>query len=295
MSEFLTIRDIPRKLHEFAFKAQSAKKAAAFRIGLGIVTLWMELLYAAKITEYFTNDGYFSNAFLHAQGNLSVLTFVDSTWIIYLLYGLLVVATVLFTLGIKSRIMAGAVCILLVSFMTRNTLLEYGGDRLMLALFAFATFLRTDRAYTLQWYQRFVPTTPSIPGWPLRLIQTQVALMYLFTAIQKSSATQHLDGTYLFSLLNNPNFALFDMPWAGSVLPVLAMTGYATILAEYAFIFLVWSRRTNLPMIGVMVLFHLGIIATMNVYLFTPLMLAALIACLDDRAIANVLKKPRRR
>lgn len=288
------------RAYQFIFKPQSANKVAIFRIAFGGVALLSELLNLSHLTQYYTNSGYFDNSLIrHMEGlsHISPLSYISSSTVVVALYWLLIVATICFITGFYSRPAAIIVFVLLLSFGQRNVLLQYGGDRIQRDAFFFCMFLRADSALSLRNYIFKRPDDKSVSGWPVRLIQIQVAFMYFFTAILKIATPQWRQGSYLYSLLNNPNFALFHVPWIKDFALFLALSAYAVLLLEFSFIFLVWWRKTNLPIVLLLVGEHLGIMLTMNATYFSAIMFPLLFLCVDDyyiRSFTSWWKRQRR-
>ncbi|MEX1097699.1 MAG: HTTM domain-containing protein [Planctomycetales bacterium] len=124
---------------------------------------------------------------------------------------------------------------------------------------------------------------PLTPAWPRRLMQILVCLVYLGAAATKFRTPDFATGDLLF-------FSLLDLRWGGEWLgmwlvahpKLLVLSSYATLLFETAFPLLVWVPRLRRPMLVAAVLFHLSLGYIMTLFVFTPVMLAALCAFLDE-------------
>lgn len=276
---------VVKRLYAFIFKPQSAVKVGVFRIAFGLIAICSELLNLSHLTQYYTTDGYFSNqlvSHLNGLAHGSLLNYISSPQLVIGLYWLLIIATACFTLGLYSRLAAVMIFVLLQSFDQRNVLLLYGGDRVLLIVFFFCMFLQSDAALSLRNYLGKRKPPKYVYGAAVRLIQIQVAFMYFFTAVLKVASPQWRDGTFLYSLLNNPNFALFHLPWLKHFPLPLAIATLLVLCLELSYIFLVWWRRLNPYIITAMAMEHTGILLLMNATYFSEIMLTVLILCLDD-------------
>jgi hypothetical protein len=113
------------------------------------------------------------------------------------------------------------------------------------------------------------------PGWGLRLLQLQMALIYLSAALEKLSGESWLNGTALyyvsrlddyFGRFSVPN-AIFDSPG------IVALLTWFVVLVELAVPFLIWFRETRLPCVAAAILFHLANEWTMHLFLFHWIMI----------------------
>lgn len=120
-----------------------------------------------------------------------------------------------------------------------------------------------------------------MPVWPLRLCQLQVAIMYLATAIWKHQGSDWRDGSALYWALSDPRFARLnlDAVLASSTGQLsLQLFTWGTLILEYALPFLLFWPRTRRAAVLSGIALHLGILATMRVGLFTPMVMASYVA-----------------
>jgi hypothetical protein len=124
-------------------------------------------------------------------------------------------------------------------------------------------------------------TPPALqPIWPLRLVQYQLSLLYLSTALWKLANPEWRSGLALHYVLNGATYR--RTPW---LLPAELFAGtvlltYFTLFWELTFPVLIWSRlRPVVLWCGVAL--HVGMWVTMEVGVFSPTILAAYVAFLD--------------
>ena len=209
-------------------------------------------------------------------------------------------------IGLLPRLNALALFVWLVSFQVRNDIINDGEDCLMRMLGFFMIWLPSGHCWSVnslirhlwQVRQRGQETGDRgqgtdegsrvdclAPGWPLRLLQIEMAAMFLSSGLMKAAGEPWLDGTALYyvSRLTDffgrfpvPAFA-FDTPWI-----VAAMT-WSVLVAELSIPILIWFRETRVPCLLVLLAFHLANEWTMNLFLFHWLMLCGWMAFLSPR------------
>lgn len=131
------------------------------------------------------------------------------------------------------------------------------------------------------------------PIWPLRLIQYQVALIYMNSGVWKYFGAPWREGTAIHYALNANVFHRFPgltPEWTFA----LGVAGtYITLLWELLFPLLVFWRRTRAVTLAVGVALHLGVWTTLEVGPFSWMMLASYIAFLEPRRVAALVDRIR--
>jgi vitamin K-dependent gamma-carboxylase-like protein len=132
--------------------------------------------------------------------------------------------------------------------------------------------------------------TPDLPAphsviAPLRLIQFQIALVYLSTGLWKLHSPLWRDGSALHYVLNTNVFHRFPYALPVSFEPVLTLATYATLLWELSFAFLVLYGPTRRLALAAGVLVHLGMMTAIEIGPFSLVMLAGYVAFLDPNRI----------
>jgi hypothetical protein len=210
-------------------------------------------------------------------------------------YGLLVAHAILLTAGWHTRIQAVCVLVWLTSFHNRNIAIVDGEDTLF-RLFAFYLALcPSGWAWSLDARRRKSDEPPPIP-WALRLFQLQICVIYLSSAIEKTSGHDWTSGTALyyvarlddtFGKLPIPAFP-FETLWM-----IKAMT-WSVLALEWALPVFLWVKRTRRLAVVVAIAFHLAIDSTMNLFLFHWLMILGLLSFLDYDELAAPFRRLRR-
>jgi hypothetical protein len=213
-----------------------------------------------------------------------VLVGVGSETAILALYGLLLLASLAYTLGVRARL-AGAVALLLhVLFWTRNPF-AYNG--------AWAEFLVAPMLYTLAapigrhwsveaWWRRRQGAAPASwtgPGWPLRLLQINACTLYLAAGASRLDKASWLNGEMVFVVLSGATHSRWVLDWS-PWMPLLKLATWAALLLEALAPVVLWlgplGRAWALALVGL----HLGLEATMNIGMWSPVAIACLLSFL---------------
>lgn len=194
--------------------------------------------------------------------------------------------------GYKTRISTIVTWILLLSLQNANPLLLNSGDVYLRLLLFWAIFLPWGARYSVDAWQVSPNKIPSIAGgWPAIAFIVQICLLYLFTGLYKYSPEWIPEGTSVQYALSLKQMA---KPLAGKLLAfpfLLKLLSYTTIFLELAATVLILSpvknHLTRSVAVASLILFHLGIHATMMVGLFSFVSIAALIGLLPIYAFES--------
>ena len=129
------------------------------------------------------------------------------------------------------------------------------------------------------------------PIWPLRLIQTQVAMIYVTSGLFKLLGAMWRDGSAVYYTTGQNVYGrIFHIyPFPPSFDWVLTLLTYGTVLWEIGFPFMLMNRTTRRVALVSGVAMHLGIWAMMEVGPFTWMMLASYVAFLDPEKVRRAL------
>jgi uncharacterized membrane protein YphA (DoxX/SURF4 family) len=121
--------------------------------------------------------------------------------------------------------------------------------------------------------------------WPLRLIQFQIALIYFVSGWVKFQSPEWLDGTIMQYVLIHPQYSRWD-GWGFIDNPLITglLAGLAGFIRwwELLFPFLLINTYTRRVSLLIGVLFHLGLLLTMNLRWFPVIMLSLYPALLSN-------------
>lgn len=174
-------------------------------------------------------------------------------------------AAVFFTLGLRTRLATVALFIIQSSMNHANPMVVNGEDLVVRMLLFYGIFAPLGAAFALDSKyggSRYGTkrTGGPMPVWALRLMQINIAGVYLFSLpVKLASDASWLNGEALYWVMMTSTWNRWPVQswfYEGSLSLVLTA---ATVLAEGLFPILVLFRRTRLPMVAVMACFHLGL------------------------------------
>jgi hypothetical protein len=269
-------------LRKWFFAQGDASAAAAIRIafgGLALFTLWdlypvMGLLLGH--TGYF---GTIDQRYLPGISITNLLYYYDSNLALRIWFVVAIFATAFTLLGLYTRVVVPLSLFCLVLAHHRNPFMLFGADMVLFNIGLWLLFLKSDRAWSVDdWVRQRLghPKPRVIPLWPVRVIQIQIALIYLRTALAKLGTEPWQDGSavyYALSVLGNDVFPQI-MHWK---LPLSLLT-YGTLGIEFSFPFLVFWPPTRWFAILSVVMLHIGIDLLMSIRLFGLVMIAGLVS-----------------
>ncbi|HET9623756.1 MAG TPA: HTTM domain-containing protein [Kofleriaceae bacterium] len=292
---------VAKRWNDFVFAARDPRLASVLRIGYGALLLINLAMWAPDLRLWFTESGVLPAAAAreivdeHAPTILG--WFASDGWPIAC-YVALVIAAVLLTVGWRTRIMAVAVGLGLTWFQNRNYAIVDGEDTLF-RLFAFYLALcPAGWAFSLDARRRSPAQAadPPIP-WGLRVFQIQIAVVYLSSAIEKTTGADWTSGHALYYVARlDDSFGKLPVPLAlfGSLAVTQAMT-WGVLALEWLLPFLLFWRRTRRWAIVGALVFHLAIEATMNLFLFHWLMILGILSFSEIGELAGGSWRPWRR
>ena len=127
--------------------------------------------------------------------------------------------------------------------------------------------------------------------WPLRLIRMQVGLIYLNTGLWKLVSPSWRDGSALHNTLDLNTYQRLPYTLPANLDWITTLATYLTLIWEIAFPFMLfhpWTRRLAL-VTGVLI--HLGMIVTLELGLFSFVMLASYLAFVDPFKVARFVSR----
>jgi hypothetical protein len=295
-----------------------ARLCAGLRMGYALAVLINLACWYPDLERWFTNTGVLPAAdliYLQAPERWSRLTWLSYEWwseglrhkwpllgwlplesqLVPAAAGLLLLHATLLLLGVGARFNALCVLVWLVSFQNRNPLLWDSEDTLLRLIGCYVLLMPCAQAWTIhRLWQRPAHLAPVlVPAWGLRLLQIQMAFIFLTAAWFKLNGEAWRSGTAMFYVAQLDDYYgrtplpgwLFQVPWLGRLLTWSVMGVEATVPLG------VWFKQTRLPCLALALVFHLGNELTMHLYLFHWLMLLGWSAFLLPQDFAWLSKK----
>lgn len=280
----MSLKDLQAAWNRFFFEPASPLPVATFRVAYGLLVLFNLVLVWPDAGVWFTEQGVVPIRVEHKlepMARLDLMALLPGTEAaarIYLaaLAGLAAAVTV----GWRTRLMSVLLYLGLTSLHHRNVFILHGGDTLLRVLGFFLIFteagalLSVDRWLRLRRGEESL-APPLCEPWAQRLLQLQLATVYVFTFLSKAGGEQWADGTAVYYVLQLEEFKRFPLPLIGDYLPLIKAATWATLAVELSLGTLVWVRELRYPVLLAGVALHLGLEWTMNVPMFQWVAMAA--------------------
>ncbi len=264
-----------------------ARQYAALRIAFGGLSLVYFLGLLPYVETQFRGAGWLGELRQIAEqngGSWSIFFIPMGKHDVILAYAIVVlgiVSAILMTIGWHSRLVACITWLVWVSLWNRNPLLLDGDDAVLKVLCFYLMLSPCGNAWSLDAYLHTKPK--QVVVWPLRLVQFQIALIYFVSGWVKFRSQEWLDGTILHYVVVHPHYSrwdgwpLLDYP---TVTPFLSGLAWTVRWWELLFPVLLLNPYTRKLSLIIGILFHVGLLLTMNLRWFAvimPLLYLALI------------------
>jgi hypothetical protein len=237
-------------------------------------------------------------------GVLPITALMEHTWTPYqfslhaasglwqvqaVLFGLAAVLAGALLLGYHTRLATLASWVLLVSVQNRNTLIGQGGDDLLRMLLFWGIFLPWGRVWSWDARERPAPARLDYASAATVAYVVQLALLYWCTALLKTGVEWTQAGTALYYALSLDQLLLpggrLLYPHPDLLRTLTFATWYTELLLPLALFIPFGVRWWRLLVIGVLLLFHLGISLTLYVGLFFIINIVSLLGLLPPLAL----------
>lgn len=272
-------------LDRFLFRSCDPVVCSAFRIAVGVLLCIYSYVWWLDGSYWFSDVGVLraatSSTLLNGEFKSLLVLLPQTPLAIEFVLIVLMIQSVLLTLGCCSRFQAACLFVLLTSFQHRNVLTVDGQDIVMRWFLFMMIFMPLDHRWSVLNAIRGVKSSAtSADAWALRLLQVEMTAIYFSTAFIKLAGETWRDGTALYYVARSddvygrfwlPDY-LFETPW-------IVNLGTWTVLAVEIFIpFGLWLPRVRPFAVLAALLLHLAIEYSMNLFLFQWLMIAGLMS-----------------
>jgi hypothetical protein len=255
-----------------------------------------------EISSCFSDAGWLpANLILRTRSypSWSVLFWITSPWAVRLVFAALAVSALAFVVGFRTRV-AGWVCLIgLVSIEARNHLVIYGGDMVLRSMFFYLALAPCGIAWSVDAWRagRDLDQATPVDSWPLRLIQFQIAVIYFSTGMAKLHGLEWIEGNALALVMSNPIVARADWSWIFSHSWAVNLSRFMTwTVLEWEILFpvLMLNRISRFLAIALGILFHLGMLLTLQLHWFSQIMIASYLAFVPDSWLIGTLPRLKR-
>jgi hypothetical protein len=283
---------------DYWFGQVDSRPLSLFRICFAALLL-KNALYSIPLAHLFYSDAgivpraqFWNDSVETGINRFSIMDYFSMSWMAILVFIVWAGISVALLVGYRTRPMAVLNYLLMLSITNRNIFILTGADHVMTVLGFWMIFLPLNHDYAVDaWLARrrhrqehgsnvlLVPALPHTTyAFPLRVIQIQVALIYIFTSYMKWQGAFWSEGDALYYTLQQNGYLLPTGVWLGQTAPLwlLRLLTWSTLLIEAGFAPLVflpvlqpWARATGLLLAAFL---HLGIAVTMDIPDFSIVM-----------------------
>lgn len=268
------------RLREFWFGEADIAPVALFRILFGVQLFnWFWQLFP-NLTAFFTDEGILPRQAqaLSDADRLSLLNLSGDWWLVAAVWLVSCAAALALALGWHTRATSLLAFALVSSFSWRNPLILDGSDLVFRLVPLWLAFTPAGERWSIDALRR--REAPVISGWalPIRILELQIAWIYLATGLEKLGGIDWIDGTAAYYALQLEH--TFARPWAHAfaVDPILSHSiSWYTIAVELSFLPLAMLPLRTPRLVAALGAgaMQLGILLLMNVGNFPLVMLAA--------------------
>ncbi|HEV8542569.1 MAG TPA: DCC1-like thiol-disulfide oxidoreductase family protein [Verrucomicrobiae bacterium] len=300
----ISLKDIVRAWSRFFFEPESPLPIALYRILLGLLVLANQaLLYPDVLNWYGVHAAVSFQVAPDVSGGtgFNIFRWLPHTdRMVWLVYSLSCLSPVTLMLGLFSRVSAALVFLTLTTLHHRNPVMLNSGDTFLRIASFFVIFsqagaaLSIDRLVALARGKESGPPKPRAP-WAMRLIQLQLAFLYLYAFIWKAMGPMWLAGTAVYYTSRLLEFRRFPVPYVYDHFWTIKLWSWGTLLVEFSLGVLVWIKELRYWVLLAGVLLHLGIDYSMNIPLFAFIMISAYVTFVEPADLRRFFSLVRQR
>jgi len=300
------VKETAQAIDSYWFGFGSPTALGLFRIAIGALTVANLLMLAVDWDAWFSERGYMPGwlaaRFMGSRvavgfgtnwtlPRISILSGITDSRIAISIYALTVIAGVLTALGLWTRVSSIALAIGVISIQHRNGAILHGGDTVLrlgcmyLAIGPSGAACSLDRLIGL-WKGRISEAPVLVSMWPQRLITFNLALVYLTTTWLKWTGGMWQNGTATYYPARLAEFFRFPVPNFVNDFPFVYFTTYGTLVTEFSLATLVFFRPLRKYVLLCGILMHAHIEYSMNIPLFSYLMVSGYICFYDGEEVS---------
>ncbi len=281
----MKISEISRAWNQFFFREAPVDGICLFRVLLGTVLLSTFLTDLSGYQHFWGPYGLigpqtFEGVFNGNHFNL-FHALKPSFNSLYFVMALHCAALLCFIMGLKTRVASFVLLLTLTSLNQRNIYILNSADILMRILMMLMVFAPSGNKFSLDALlakRKNRPLPEKAPLWVHRLIQIQIAVVYVSTVIAKSKGETWLDGSAVYYATRIDAFTRFPVPFILDNIFMLKLGTWSAMAIELALGTLIFVDEFRKPLILIGVIFHLGIEYMMAIPTFEILMIICLMA-----------------
>jgi hypothetical protein len=280
----------------FWFRPQPAYTLGLVRMAFGVVAIGWTVSLLPDLYQLFGGNGIEpeqpGDAFY--WGVFAIWT---SDRALLIGWAVLLVSSVALAIGWHSRLAALGVFVLILSFEHRDPWVWNSGDAavrieaLFLALSPCGAALSLDQRRSTGTFW----SAQRRPQWPVRLMQLQLSLIYLASALTKMNGDAWPKGTAVSYALRMQDLALLPTPhWLTNSALLMNAVTWGTLTLELSLAILVWNRRLRPWLLAAGVVMHTTIMITIAVGFFSLAMFVLYLAFIPPETVQRLPSSTKR-
>lgn len=270
-----------KNISAFFFDNIDPKPAALCRVATGITLLLSTISKTQLWSFYYSTTGWISTTTnINPQFNkpYGLLYYTDGYISIWVYYMGLLLATICFIIGLKTKTAAITCLLILQSLAMRNPYSIMSYDMIIRSIIFFACFGGFAGALALDARQKI---TKLQLVWSVRMVQLNLCLIYILSILGKIFEGEGwLDGGASYWFLINPSNGLSyitHFPFLLNNFSVYSLT-IGALLVQLQFVILIWIKKFQLSSYLMMFSFHYFLfISSPSLRLFSLSMIATLL------------------
>jgi hypothetical protein len=275
--------------NKFWFKPIDARQYAALRIAFGGLSLVYFIQLLPYLEAQFSGAGwldYVQQIAIQNGGSWSLFFLDTGDHAVTLAYAIVILGIIiafLMIIGWQSRLATCTTWLVWVSLWNRNPLLLDGDDAVLKIMCFYLMLSPCGNNWSVDAYLHKMPQHTAV--WPLRLMQFQIALIYFVSGWVKFHSPEWLDGMIMQYVLIHPQYSRWH-GWAIIDKPMVVglLTGLAGFIRWWELLFPLLLLNTNTRKLSILIgiLFHVGLLLTMNLRWFAVIMLVLYLALIAN-------------
>ena len=276
-----------RQWQSFWFHPQSMYPLGLVRMAFGVMMMCWSASLLPDLRDYFGPQG-LRPQIVHGPYRLTIFALSSTDRTVLVCWVVLFVASIAMTVGWRSRLASVLVCVLVMSFQTRNPSVFNAGDAVIRAEALFLAISPSGTALSLDQRRRtgrFWTAQERAP-WALRLIQIQLTIIYLGTVRTKINGETWPNGTAVSYALRLEDMVILPAPnWVTHNGLLMNVATWLVLALEFCIGVFVWNRRLRPWVLTAGVIMHTGIAISVAVGFFSPAMFVLYLAFLSAETV----------
>ncbi len=286
-----------QRLNQYLFGYTSGYSLALIRIFVGSLSFFSWLAILPWMEDWYFESGFLPHAFIKkyaGDGNFNPLMWWPSDNLVRVVFALLLLSSLGVILGYRTRISCWIMFICTVVLHHRNPIILNSGDTLLRQAMFLLALSQCGAVWSLDQKRTGIEEI-RVPVFPQRLIQVQLAVMYLTTVIHKLRGTMWLEGSAAWYPPRLTEFQRFPVPPFMDAPPFLQIGTWGTLIVEVALATLIFSKPYRKWVVLAGIALHLGIEYRFNIPWFAFICTSLYVSHYDGDevklAIANLSSK----